>query len=181
MKRSWLLIYKVLSFFFPEERGCRFRNALLRRAGAVIGKHVTISPRAIIEGTGKLIIEDEVFIGPGTLITANGTSTVHIKKNTQIAHFVSIKTTTHCINSTIFKDGVGYTGGGGIMGRCQFLDITIEEGCWICAGVIILPGVTVHQYSVCAAGTVVTHDVPPCSLVAGVPGVIKKTYSVEIK
>lgn len=47
--------------------------------------------------------------------------------------------------------------------------ITIKDGCWICSGVTICGGVTIGENSVVAAGAVVTRDVPPNSLVAGVP------------
>lgn len=53
--------------------------------------------------------------------------------------------------------------------------ITIEDDCWLGAGVKILAGVTVHTGCVIGAGSVVTHDIPPYSVVVGVPGkVIKK-------
>ena len=47
--------------------------------------------------------------------------------------------------------------------------VTIEDECWIGAMAAILDGVTVGHNSVVAAGSVVTRDVPPYSLVAGVP------------
>ena len=47
--------------------------------------------------------------------------------------------------------------------------VTIEDECWIGAMVAILDGVTIGRRSVVAAGAVVTKDVPPHSLVAGVP------------
>jgi acetyltransferase-like isoleucine patch superfamily enzyme len=49
------------------------------------------------------------------------------------------------------------------------LGVTIEDECWIGAMAVILDGVTVGHNSVVAAGAVVTRDVPPHSLVAGVP------------
>lgn len=52
----------------------------------------------------------------------------------------------------------------------EFSDpITIEDGCWICSSSTICGGVTIGKNSVVAAGAVVTRDVPPNSLVAGVP------------
>ena len=47
--------------------------------------------------------------------------------------------------------------------------IVIEKNVWIATGATIIGGVTVGENSVVAAGAVVTKDVPPNSLVAGVP------------
>ena len=47
--------------------------------------------------------------------------------------------------------------------------VVIEDDCWIGAVAVILDGVTIGERSVVAAGAVVTRDVPPHSLVAGVP------------
>jgi acetyltransferase-like isoleucine patch superfamily enzyme len=45
----------------------------------------------------------------------------------------------------------------------------IEKGVWIAAGATIIGGVTVGENSVVAAGSVVTEDVPPNTLVGGNP------------
>ncbi len=47
--------------------------------------------------------------------------------------------------------------------------ITIEENCWICSSATICGGVTIGKNSIVSAGAVVTRDVPPNSIVAGVP------------
>lgn len=47
--------------------------------------------------------------------------------------------------------------------------IRIDNNVWIGAGATILQGVTIGANSVIAAGAVVTHDVPPSTLAAGVP------------
>ena len=52
--------------------------------------------------------------------------------------------------------------------------VTIEDDIWIGANATILPGVNIGQHSVVAAGAVVTKDVPPHSLVAGVPAKVIK-------
>ncbi|MFA6004869.1 MAG: acyltransferase [Patescibacteria group bacterium] len=55
--------------------------------------------------------------------------------------------------------------------------IHIKKGAWIGAGSMILAGVTVGEDSVVAAGSVVTKNVPPRCIVAGVPAmVIKKLH-----
>ena len=54
---------------------------------------------------------------------------------------------------------------------------TIGDGCLIGMGAVILDGVKIGSGSIVAAGSVLLQglDVPPCSLVAGVPGRVKKT------
>ena len=52
--------------------------------------------------------------------------------------------------------------------------ITIGNDIWIGTNAVILPGVTIGDHSVVAAGAVVNKDVPPHSLVAGVPAKIIK-------
>ena len=47
--------------------------------------------------------------------------------------------------------------------------ITLEEDCWIGAGTIIYPNVTIGSRSIVGAGSVVTKNVPPDTVVAGVP------------
>lgn len=54
--------------------------------------------------------------------------------------------------------------------------IVIEENVWIGTRAIILKGVHIGSGAVVGAGAVVTHDVPPAALVAGVPAkVIRET------
>lgn len=47
--------------------------------------------------------------------------------------------------------------------------VVIEDGAWIGAGAIVLSGVTIGRKAVVGAGSVVTRDVPPLSIVAGNP------------
>lgn len=47
--------------------------------------------------------------------------------------------------------------------------VVIEDYAWISCRVVILPGVTIGQGAVVAAGAVVTKDVPPYEIVGGVP------------
>jgi acetyltransferase-like isoleucine patch superfamily enzyme len=47
--------------------------------------------------------------------------------------------------------------------------VVLKRGCYLGAGAIVLPGVTVGEGAVVAAGAVVTRDVPPRTVAAGVP------------
>lgn len=53
-------------------------------------------------------------------------------------------------------------------------EVTIEGDNWIGAGVIILKGVTIGKGAVVAAGSLVIKDVPPYSIVGGVPAKVIK-------
>lgn len=54
--------------------------------------------------------------------------------------------------------------------------VRLKSNSGIGTGSILLPGVTVHEGAVIAAGAVVTKDAPPYTLVGGVPAKILKTY-----
>ena len=53
--------------------------------------------------------------------------------------------------------------------------VRIEDGVWIAANATVLKGVTIGQGAVVAAGAVVTKDVPPRTMVAGVPARVIRT------
>lgn len=66
------------------------------------------------------------------------------------------------------------------MTRGLFADTYIGENCFIGAESIILPGVKIGNNSIVAAGSVVTRDVPPFTIVAGNPArVIKENIEVK--
>ena len=48
-------------------------------------------------------------------------------------------------------------------------EVVLADDIWVGANAVILPGVTIGKHAVVAAGAIVTKDVPPHSLVAGVP------------
>jgi acetyltransferase-like isoleucine patch superfamily enzyme len=58
--------------------------------------------------------------------------------------------------------------------------IVIEDEVWIGGNSVILSGVTVGKHSIVAAGSVVTKDVPPYTIVAGNPARPKKQYDASL-
>lgn len=56
--------------------------------------------------------------------------------------------------------------------------IVIKRNAWIGAGATILPGVTIGENAVVAAGAVVNKDVPPNTVVGGIPAKVIKTIDV---
>lgn len=59
-------------------------------------------------------------------------------------------------------------------------DITIDDDCWLGAGVIITPGVTMNKKSAAAAGAVIVKDVPSYHLVGGVPAKIIREFKDDM-
>lgn len=57
---------------------------------------------------------------------------------------------------------------------CKKLEVIIEDDVWIGMRAIILPGVTIGCGSIVGAGAVVTKNVPPYSIVGGVPARVLK-------
>ena len=60
----------------------------------------------------------------------------------------------------------------------QVLSVTIENGAWIGAGCIVLPGVTIAQDCMVGAGSVVARSTEPSSLYAGNPCKMIKVLSI---
>ncbi len=60
--------------------------------------------------------------------------------------------------------------------------VLIKRGAWIGAAAIVLPGVTIGEYSIVGAGSVVTKDVEPYTVVAGNPAkVIRRIEPSQCK
>lgn len=57
--------------------------------------------------------------------------------------------------------------------------VVIEDDVWVGANSVILPGVTLGKHCVVAAGSIVTHSVPPYSICAGCPAKVIKSYDFE--
>lgn len=56
--------------------------------------------------------------------------------------------------------------------------VRIGDGAWLCVGAIVLPGVTIGESAVVAAGAVVNRDVPARTLAAGVPARVVKPLAL---
>jgi maltose O-acetyltransferase len=61
--------------------------------------------------------------------------------------------------------------------RTMTAPVSIGDDVWLGAGVLVLPGVTVGDRSVVAAGAVVSEDVPADSLAVGIPARIVRSLA----
>jgi acetyltransferase-like isoleucine patch superfamily enzyme len=133
------------------------------------GENSEIRPGAYIVGCSKIIIRDNVVIRPSTMIHAESSNldiSIEIEENVLIGSGVHLYVENHKFdlpNLDII-----------LQGHSNALKITLKKGCWIGANAIILPGVTIGENSVVAAGAIVTKDVPSRVVVAGNPAKVIK-------
>ena len=144
---------------------------LRRSRFARMGKHVIISPPFSISPFHNIEIGDDVGIGPyGVFSTPN--AKIIIKGNCAIAEHLTIHTGNHA--RLVGKFVTDITEDNKPKGYDH--DVIIEKDVWIGANVTILEGVHVGRGVTIAAGAVVNKDVPPYSIVGGVPAKIIKFY-----
>lgn len=148
-----------LIFSMPRFRLLNHVKAMfLRAVGAKIGRRVVFYPGVWICTGRNLRLGDDVDLALGVLITTDGG--VSIGDRTLIGYHTQIISGNHIIpagRGRIF--GSGHTKG----------PVSIDADVWIGAQCVILPGVTIGEGSVIAAGSVVTRDIPAFSIAAGVP------------
>lgn len=125
----------------------------LRMLGAKIGKGVAINHGLQVRVPRRIDMGDDVFIAEDVILDARGGLT--IGAHTSINSRVQIWTAQHDWQCPDFAYVHAPT--------------RIGSHCWISAGVIVLPGVTIGEGAVVAAGSVVTKDLEPWILAAGVP------------
>lgn len=167
MRSFRLYLYDVFVRLLPETRFWNLKSRLLRWCGAKVGLNVRIGSSAVFLGDGRLEIGDDVWIGAGCRISPIGNAVIKIGSRCDFGPEVMILTGSHEID----------IGGSHIAGRGLSKSVTIGEGCWLGARSTILPGVTLAQKTLVAAGAVVTRSIiREKTLVAGVPAVEKKEF-----
>ncbi|CAG9219305.1 Transferase hexapeptide repeat containing protein [Paraburkholderia sabiae] len=141
----------------------RIRASMFRKAGMTVGSGVTIIgplnlELSLNEETIRgITIGDNAYLNAGTRLACRN-SRISIGDDVQIGPRVSFETATHGI---VYEPDLGR----GI----DHQEIRVGNKVWIGAGATILPGVTIHEAAVVAAGAVVVKDVPAYTLVGGVP------------
>jgi len=160
-RRDWLMYLASLG---PnvEVLNVYLRPRLLRWGGAQVGHGCVIRP-GIYVSPGKLTLGDYVIINIQCRLACGGGIT--IGSFCQIGARVSFETVHH---------QVAPVRGGHRPGRGKA--IRLEDRVWIGTGAILLGGVTIGEGAVVAAGAVVTKDVPPFSVAAGVPARVIRSF-----
>lgn len=133
-----------------------------------LGKNSTIEDFSCINnGMGDVVIGEKSRIGLSNTVIGP----VEIGNNINMAQNIVISGLNHGyedINIPIREQ------------KCSTRKVTIKDGTWIGANVVIVAGVTVGKNSVIAAGAVVTKDVPNFTIVGGNPAKVLKQYDKKI-
>lgn len=147
-----------------------FRRFFYRLAGMTIGKGSTVHMMARIYDPRFIEIGEDTIIGErasldGRMQLENSNGGLIIGNHVDIASEVMIWTSQHDVNDPQFK--------------AIEEKVIIEDYVFIGPRAIILPGVTIGRGAIVAAGAIVTKDVPPMAIVAGVPAKVIGERKVE--
>ncbi len=148
-----ILINTVASIYFLP---VSIRIRLLSLGGINVGPGTTVKSRCTFIGPGPVTVGRKCYVGFQSVFEAAGS--IEIGDGVYIAHRVSILTLTHEIGDRAQRAGA-----------LVRLPVRIGDGCWLGTDVTVLPGVTVGDGCVIAAGAVVASDCAPDGLYAGVP------------
>jgi len=156
-------LVNLLLWLLPPTRLFAFRRACLRLSGIEIAPDASMCGRGWVYGRGRLVIGAGSWLSPGVIIHTHADAAIIIGACCDIGPGVEFITGSHVIGAHARRAGTGTAA-----------SIEIGSGCWIGAGSRILGGVHVGDGAVVAAGSVVTADVVPDTLVAGVPARFKR-------
>ena len=147
----WFLT-KVVFFTSSIPWPSTVKAALLRRFGATVGSGVLLRHRINIHMPWKLVIGDDCWIGEESWIL--NLEPVRIGSDVCISQRAFICTGNHDYRSSTM--------------RYRNDPVVIEDGAWVGAAAFVGPGVTVGRNGVVAAGSVITSDVEPNTVVSTV-------------
>jgi len=142
----------------------------LSQQGVQLGNNVTLAKFSTIQCTGVIrnlgigiTIGDNSAVGAYSFLGAQGG--IQIGNNVIMGPRVNFHAENHIyqdLETQIRLQGETREG------------IMIGDDCWVGAGSVILDGVHIHSGCVVAAGSVVTNDIPPNSIIAGIPACVIK-------
>lgn len=149
----------------------RCKLMLAPHRNITIGSNSTFGRGTIFWAPNIMSIGDNVYIGKYCTLQAD----IEMGNSIEIANNVGlIGKYDHdytCLEKSI-KDAP-WIGDANYQFKGKGQKIVIEDDVWIGYGSIVFTGVTIHRGAIIAAGSVVTHNVPPYTIVAGNPARVK--------
>jgi acetyltransferase-like isoleucine patch superfamily enzyme len=148
-------------YLFPYPQ---VRRWLISRYAIYVGRDVDCHSGFRTHGGNRLYIYDNVKLA-STLCGCQ--ADIIIKENVFFGHHVMLLTPQHDFTLTGLERQKKITA----------KPILIEKDAWISSGAIVLGGVTIGEGAVVAAGAVVNKDVPPFTIVGGVPAKVIRSVN----
>ena len=139
------------------------RRFFYRMAGMKIGSGSTLHMGARFYNPANISIGSDTIIGEGVVL--DGRDSLQIGDHVDFASEVMVYNAEHDIESPTFA--------------AKKAPVKIEDYVFIGPRVIILPGVTIGEGAIVAAGSVVTKDIAPGSIVGGVPAKMIKERQLK--
>ena len=133
------------------------RQALMKEMFAELGKGVYIEPPFHANWGGAHCHFGDYVYANFNLTCVDDTH-IYVGENTMLGPNVVLATAGHPILPELREKGYQYN-----------MPIHIGKNCWLGAGVIVLPGVTIGDHSVIGAGSIVTRDIPANVVAVGNP------------
>jgi acetyltransferase-like isoleucine patch superfamily enzyme len=146
------LLLEIIGFI-PSHR---LRCALYRAQGMGIGTNTHVYGRLEVRTPSQVNLGQNTTVGHDVILDGRGG--LDIGDNVNLSSDVAIWTLTHDPQARDFGTWAG--------------PVRIESRAWLGFRSTVLPGVTVGEGAVVAAGAVVTKDVAPYAIVGGVPAVV---------
>lgn len=133
------------------------RNVIMKEMMGDVGKDCYIEPPFHANWGGKHVhFGDGVYANFG--LTCVDDTHIYVGSHTLFGPNVILATAGHPMMPELRKHGIQYN-----------MPIHIGENCWLGAGVIVVPGVTIGDNVVIGASSVVTKDIPSNSVAMGTP------------
>jgi acetyltransferase-like isoleucine patch superfamily enzyme len=146
----------------------------------IIGSNNLLNGRLVCESpNSKIIINNNVFIGGGTIIDC--LDEVEILDDVLISYqCLIVDHDSHSTELNLRKNDLqNFKKGQMNWSYVKSKKVKISKGAWICAKSIILKGVNIGEGAIVGAGSVVTKDVSPFTLVSGSPAVFRRCLKNE--
>ncbi len=160
-----IYLVNLLMAILPNSGAQGLKTRLYRWAGAKVGQGVEFFQGVKVQGIGELEIGDRAFIGHEALFLLNEGSKIIVEPHAIVGTRAVVITGFHPIEPR----------GERILGREGTTStVRIGRGCSVLTNCTVLPGVSVGEMSIAAAGAVITKDVAPYTLVGGCPAKLIK-------
>ncbi len=160
MQRETLgTLRRISADYFDDPEGS---TATLSELVEQCGPGLDFRPPIYLEYRERVRFGTNVFINANLMILGSGEVT--IGNNALIGPDSRFYTVNHAFDVETRREGWE-----------RAFPIVLEDDVWLGGSVVICPGVTIGRGSVVAAGSVVTKDVPPMSVVGGNPARVLKT------